>query len=191
MVRVSLGLCVLGLLLVAGYGVCQQFRREWLRKRFGKPATPPTVTAIAPSSAIAGIQQRSLLFMDGSAFQNGAVVNSNNSVLTTTYVSSSRLTATIPASDLTAVSTAKITVTNPIPTGITVASNAESFTIAAAPASTTWVRYIGIVPKSIAWDPVHALICASIPSTDPASPNTIVAVNPVTGESKHASSRRE
>ena len=47
------------------------------------------------------------------------------------------MTATIPASNLVSIGSAKITVINPNPSGGTSAS--QAFTIAAAPAGTTWV----------------------------------------------------
>jgi hypothetical protein len=97
-------------------------------------------------------------------------------------VSASQLTAALPASDLAAAGNAKITVTNPTASGTSTPSNAKTFTISATPASTTWVRSVGIAPQSIAWDAKRGLIYASIPSTDTTSPNTIIAVNPFTGK---------
>ena len=136
--------------------------------------------AIAPSSAIAGNPDTQLVVY-GSGYTNGAVVQWNTAALKTTYVSAGQLTATIPASDLAAVSQAQVTVTNSGAGAVAPSSNVKTFTIAAAPASTTWVRSVGIAPSDIAWDAVHGMIYASMPKTDGNSPNTIIAVNPVTG----------
>jgi hypothetical protein len=99
------------------------------------------------------------------------------------------MTATVPASDFASVGSGTVTVTNPGPGGGT--STAQMFTITAAPAATTWVRTAPAVPvpqsviysasQNVIWDTAHGMLYVSIPSTAPASPNTIVAVNPVTG----------
>ena len=180
--RILLGFCGLCLLLIAGCGgEGSTAGNPGSGSGSGDQQSGPLISAIAPSSAIAGNPDTQLVVY-GSSFENGAVVHLNAGALTTTYVSSSQLTATIPASDLTAASQAKITVTNSTVAGISAASNAESFTIATAPASTTWVRSVGIAPKRIAWDAAHGVIYASMPSTDPAAPNTVIPVNPITGK---------
>ena len=53
------------------------------------------------------------LTVNGSNFVNGAIVRWNGSNRTTTFVSASRLTATIPASDITVVGVAAVSVVNP------------------------------------------------------------------------------
>jgi len=57
------------------------------------------------------------LTVKGTGFVSGAVVNWNDSSLATTFVSHSQLTASVPASDIAAASTASVTVVNPSPGG--------------------------------------------------------------------------
>ncbi|MFQ3632499.1 IPT/TIG domain-containing protein, partial [Roseiflexus sp.] len=67
------------------------------------------------------------LTITGTNFVNGAVVRWNGNDRSTTFVSSSVLTATIPASDIAIAGTANVTVFNPAPGGGV--SNAATFTI--------------------------------------------------------------
>jgi len=67
------------------------------------------------------------LTVDGTGFVSGATVNWNGSPRATTFVSSSKLTASILAADIATASTASITVTNPAPGGGT--SNSEFFEV--------------------------------------------------------------
>jgi hypothetical protein len=67
------------------------------------------------------------LSVRGTGFASAAVVNWNGSPRTTTFVSSSQVTAAISASDIATAKTALITVTNPAPGGGT--SNAEYFQV--------------------------------------------------------------
>lgn len=180
--RILQGFCGLFLLLIAGCGGGGSTTgNPGPGGGSGGQRPGPLISAIAPSSAIAGNPDTQLVVY-GSKFENGAVVNWNNSALTTTYVSSSRLTATIPASDLAAAGNAMITVMNPALTAASSSSsNAEAFAIGTSPPSTSWVRSVGIAPQDVAWDAAHGLIYASMPSTDQAAPNTIIPVNPITG----------
>ena len=73
------------------------------------------------------------LTVNGTGFVSGSVVNWNGSARATTFVSSSKLTASIAASDIAKAGTASVTVANPAPGGGT--SNSVSFPI--APASTS------------------------------------------------------
>ncbi len=86
----------------------------------------PTTTALSPSTAIAGGADF-MLTVTGSGFVNGSVVQWDGVSRTTTYVSSTRLTATIPATDIAAAGMATVTVFNPTPGGGT--SNIQLFTI--------------------------------------------------------------
>ena len=72
---------------------------------------PLVPDAIAPGGA--GFT----LTVNGTGFVSGAVVNWNHSVLATTFVKNSQLTASVPASDIAAASTASVTVVNPSPGG--------------------------------------------------------------------------
>jgi hypothetical protein len=86
----------------------------------------PSTTSLSPSSATAGGSAFTLT-VNGSGFVNGSVVLWNGSNRTTTYASSTQLTAAIKAADITSAGTAQVTVFSPTPGGGT--SNAQTFTI--------------------------------------------------------------
>ena len=90
------------------------------------PNPVPTTTSISPTSKNAG-ESEFTLTVNGTNFISGSVVKFDGSSRTTTYVSSTQLTATIPASDLTAAGTFSITVFNPTPGGGT--SDAQTLTV--------------------------------------------------------------
>ena len=86
----------------------------------------PATTGLSPSSAAAGGSAFTLT-VNGSSFVNGATVQWKGASRTTTYVSSTQLTAAITAADIASAGTASVTVFNPAPGGGT--SNAQTFTI--------------------------------------------------------------
>ncbi|MDR3402814.1 MAG: prepilin-type N-terminal cleavage/methylation domain-containing protein, partial [Chthoniobacter sp.] len=89
----------------------------------------PTLTSISPTSTAAGSTDTTIT-VTGSNFVSGAIINWNGTPLTTTYVSATSLTATVPAANITSAGTASVTVTNPAPGGGT--SGAQTFTITTA-----------------------------------------------------------
>jgi hypothetical protein len=73
---------------------------------------PPTVTSLSPSSVVAGAEAFTLT-VNGANYQPGnlaSVVKWNSTALTTTYVSSTQLTAAVPASLLTGPGTVNVAV---------------------------------------------------------------------------------
>ena len=92
----------------------------------------PVVTSISPNSALAGGLGFTLT-LNGSGFTAGSTVDWNGSGLATTYVSASRLTATVPAGDIASAGSATVTVDN---VG-SVISNSETFTVVASPVITS------------------------------------------------------
>lgn len=94
----------------------------------------PTTTGISPASKNLGAATFTLT-VNGTNFVPGSVVRFAGSDRTTTYVSATQLTATIPASDLTTLGSFNITVFNPAPGGGT--SNAQTFTVTPAPPTAT------------------------------------------------------
>jgi FG-GAP-like repeat len=81
---------------------------------------------LAPMSAAPGGAQFTLT-VNGANFVPGATLNWGKTVLETTFVSASQLTAVVPSTDLATATTALITVTSPAPGGGT--SNSEYFTV--------------------------------------------------------------
>jgi len=72
----------------------------------------PAISSLSPAHVTAGSAAMTLT-VNGSNFGSGAVVSFNGTALTTTVVSSTQLTASVPASALTTVGTANVTVQNP------------------------------------------------------------------------------
>ena len=94
----------------------------------GNPA--PITTSISPTIKNVG-DPGFFMVVNGSNFISSSVVNFDGSARTTVFVSSSILTATIPASDLLTAGVFLITVTNPTPGGGT--SNPQVFTVTSGP----------------------------------------------------------
>gem|GEM_PF-5110906 len=92
----------------------------------------PTITSISPTSGF--LNSAVTITVYGTNFINSSVVSISNTYsrynLPTTFISSTKLQATIPASYVTVAGTYPITVTNPAPGGGT--SNAINFTVTAA-----------------------------------------------------------
>src|SRR5438477_8366244 len=86
----------------------------------------PAISSISPTSTTAGSAQFTLT-VNGTNFVATSTVKWNGSALVTTFVSSTQLTAIVPAANVAAVGTASVTVVNPAPGGGT--SNAQTFTI--------------------------------------------------------------
>ncbi len=74
------------------------------------------LSTLVPNSAIAGGAAFTLT-VNGSNFENNAVVQWNGSNRTTTFVSATQLTAAITAADIASVGTASVVVFNPLPSG--------------------------------------------------------------------------
>lgn len=94
----------------------------------GGSGTPPTLTSISPSSAVTGSADLPLTAV-GTGFVSGSQIVWDGTVLTTTFGSSTQLTATVPAADFTTPTTVNVFVLNPDST----VSNFLPFTITASP----------------------------------------------------------
>jgi len=84
------------------------------------PSTP-SVASLSPSSATVGGSDITLT-VNGKNFDSNAVVVWNGTSLTTSFVSNTQLTATIPATDLAQPDTAVVFVYNPVSANQTVAT---------------------------------------------------------------------
>jgi hypothetical protein len=99
------------------------------------------VTSLTPSSAVAGAEGVTLT-VRGAGFAPGATVLWNGESRPTTFVSNSRLTAAISATDLLEVGTASVAVANPPALGGTV-SRPLTFTLRAPALALYYPRLIG------------------------------------------------
>ncbi|MBL9186095.1 MAG: hypothetical protein JNK23_01320 [Opitutaceae bacterium] len=92
----------------------------------------PSITSISPASAVA-VSGPFTLTVTGTGFISSSIVQWNGASRTTTYISTTQLTASILAGDIATVGTAQVTVLNPAPGGGT--SAPRSFSITASPPS--------------------------------------------------------
>jgi len=76
----------------------------------------PSIAALAPDNTNSGGAAFTLT-VNGSNFSTKAAINWNGTAQTTTYVSTSQLTATISATDIATPASVPITVTNPAVSG--------------------------------------------------------------------------
>ncbi|HTC61815.1 MAG TPA: FG-GAP-like repeat-containing protein [Candidatus Saccharimonadales bacterium] len=95
----------------------------------------PFLNPIVPAATVPSGTAYTLT-VTGTGFVSGSVVDWNGSPLATTFVSGSKLTATVPAADTSAPGTAAISVINPAPGGGT--SNQQTFEVTSAAAQIFW-----------------------------------------------------
>jgi hypothetical protein len=134
----------------------------------------PELTSISPTSVFTG--NGFTLTVNGSKFTRNSVIRWNGADRATTYVSATRLTAQIPAADVTSAGTASITVFTPAPAGG--ASQARTLTIAQNPL--TSLQTVALRTNHIVSDPTRTLIYGSVPAGVATYGNTVVAIDPTT-----------
>src|SRR5713101_2270998 len=97
------------------------------------PNPVPVLTSLSPNGTAVGAASFTLA-ATGSGFVAASVVRWNGANRPTTFVSSTQLQGTIPATDLAAIGTAQVTVFSPTPGGGT--SAALPFTVGGSPSLT-------------------------------------------------------
>jgi hypothetical protein len=165
----------------------------------------PMVASILPSSASAG-SVAFMLTVTGSGFVNGSQVQWGGANRSTTFISSTQITAAIPAADVAAAATAAVTVVNSAPGGGTsaaatftinnpspaIASLSPATVVSGASAISVTVTGTGFVAASIVqWNGLNrsttftsaTQISAAITAADLASAGsaTVTVVNPAPG----------
>ena len=127
----------------------------------------PTLTSIYPAAG--PINTPIAVALYGTGFTTQTTLAVNGETITTQYVSSTNLTATIPAFAIASPGNFNVTVTTPAPGGGT--SAALSFT-----------TYINIPNNDIVYNATDGLIYASVPiSGDGVSGNSVAGIDPATG----------
>jgi hypothetical protein len=170
------------------------------------PFPVPVVTSIQPTSATAGAAVFTLT-INGSKFVQSSTVDWNGIALNTTYVSSTQLTAAVPASDIVTAGYDTVTVVNPSPGGgpsnpgqtFTVnnpipksTSMSPTVTPASGPKFTLTVNGSNFVSKSVVqWNTSNLVtsyvsgsqLTATVPASDIASEGSaaVTIVNPSPG----------
>jgi YVTN family beta-propeller protein len=99
----------------------------------------PTITTLSPNSTVAGSAAFTLT-INGTNFVAASMVNFGGSAPATTFVSSTQLTAAIPAASIASTGTPAVTVTNPAPGGGT--SKAINFAITSGVNPVPTINYL-------------------------------------------------
>jgi IPT/TIG domain len=134
----------------------------------------PTITSLAPAPATA--LSAFTLTVTGTGFYPTSVVRWNGADRPTTFVSSTSLTAAIPASDVTAPANASIVVVNPTPGGGV--SAAKSLAVQAPPIAITGT--LTIPNNALVRDSIRNVLYASINANGGANANAVVKIDPAT-----------
>ena len=124
----------------------------------------PTLTSITPAGG--PVNTATPITLYGTGFNAKSTVAMNGNTISSTETSSSSMSATVPAIALPGNSS--ITVTTPAPGGGT--SSALPFT-----------TYIGIAGNDLVYRSTDGLLYASVPSTNSTYGNSVVGIDPVTG----------
>lgn len=121
------------------------------------PNPVPTVSALSPNAVGAGAAQFSMT-VTGTNFVAGSVVRWDGVDLSTTYNSTTSLTATVPAAKVAAAGAANVTVFNPAPGGGT-AVTPVTFTITASASQLAFTTQpgAGVAGSALAAQPVVAV----------------------------------
>ncbi|GLH74742.1 hypothetical protein GETHLI_32440 [Geothrix limicola] len=143
----------------------------------------PQVALMSPASAYVG-GPAFTLSLTGTGFRPNAQVFWDGTPMPTTYLSDTSITAAIPAQAVAAAGSPRITVGGPdVGTSVPM-----PFPIANAQAA-----FLNVPAMDIVWDRIHqviyaanATIAASGPNT--VAPNTILAIDPVSGQVKTSAS---
>jgi len=121
----------------------------------------PTISSLNPTCATAGGPQFTLT-VNGTNFVSGSTVRWSGTALTTTFVSATQLTATVPPALIAAAGTASITVVTPC--GGT--SNAQTFPIVNTPILTSPLTACGTIGVAFS----YTITATNNPTSFTASP---------------------
>lgn len=128
---------------------------------------PPTLTEIYPSGG--PINTATSITLEGTGFTSASTVALNGVTIPSSYVDSSELTATVPATAVQVPGNLNVTVTTPAPGGGT--SGAQVYT-----------TFISIPNNDLVYNPSDGLLYASVPASAPgAIGNAVVGIDPYTG----------
>jgi hypothetical protein len=139
------------------------------------PNPTPTVTSMSPFSATVGGAAFTLT-VTGTQFISTSQVLWNGSQAPTSYVSSTSLTAQIPASDLSSAGSATVAVQNPAPGGG--ASGTLTFTINPPGTNLTVLEVEG---TDLTWNSSQKELYVAVPAAATANASTITVVDPIAG----------
>jgi len=132
----------------------------------------PSLSSLSPSGISAG-SSSFILTVNGSNFLPSSTIQWNGVPVPTSYLSQNQLETQVQATSVSTSGFAEITVTNPSPGGGI--SAAAAFSIAYSP------MVVNQKVNDLVWDLTHQLIYLSVPSLGASNGNTLIALNPLTG----------
>jgi hypothetical protein len=134
----------------------------------------PTIASLAPSPV--QTQSAFTLTVTGTGFNTSSVVRWNGAARSTTFVSSTLLTAAIPASDVATPTTVSIVVANPAPGGG--ASAPQTLSVQASSLAITGTLTLPNI--ALVRDSIRGVLYASVTAAGGANANSIVKIDPAT-----------
>jgi hypothetical protein len=138
----------------------------------------PTLTGISPLTTNVS-SQAVTLSVNGRDFIGQPTVYWNANPLPTTMVNSTQLSAQVPATDLSAVTQATITVSN---SGTTLpASNSMPFSVNAAPPAGNQISVYSTGGNDLVWDALAGKIYVSMPGIQGDAGDAVAIVDPIAG----------
>jgi hypothetical protein len=144
-------------------------------------AGEPVVTGLSPFTVAAGGPGFTLT-VTGKSFAQGDTVEWNSYSLKSTFISSSQMTAQVPNQLISYPTSVSIIVQPPVAYSLTFGTN---ITVNAPPAPGTsgfTLSTVNVQANDIVWDPVSQRIFLSVTGMNPTNPNTVTALDPVTGQ---------
>ena len=142
-------------------------------------AQTPAIAFLNPGSASVGGPAFSIT-INGTNFIATSTVKLNGSARTTTFISSTQLTAAINASDIASTGTSIITVDNGAANGGSSAGSTffVGTTAGTTPAGASFAIQTLVQPANdLLFDPVHQVFFVSVPSTSAVHGNTVTALD--------------
>ena len=126
----------------------------------------PTLTSLNPAGG--PINTAAAVSLYGTGFTANSTVAMNGNSISSQFVSSTQLNLTVPASAVATPGNVNFTVTTPAPGGGTTAP-------------LPYTAYISITNNDIVYNPTDGLLYASIPGTVASLGNSVVGIDPVSG----------
>jgi hypothetical protein len=139
------------------------------------PPGTPTVASTSPTSVAAGSASFTLT-VTGTNFKSGDAVQFGFTNLVSTYVSSTKMTAEVPASMVARPDSVSVVVVEPTPATLNFGT---TFSITVPPLAgnnSFTLKRVNVQAKDMVWDPVSQNIYLSTPGTD-----SVVSLDPTTG----------
>ena len=141
----------------------------------------PVLTGITPASVIAG-GPGFTISVTGKNFAQGDTVEWGSTPLSSTFVSSTAMSAQVPNQLISYPTSDTIIVQPPVPYSLNFGT---TITVAAAPSPGSagfTLTKVNVQANDMVWDPNSQQIYLSVAGTDPVNPNAITSLDPTTGQ---------